>query len=414
MGECTIKIPADARQILSVLEEDGNQAFVVGGCVRDSILGREPEDWDITTSALPIQIKSLFKRTVDTGLQHGTVTVMMGKKGYEVTTYRIDGDYADGRHPDSVEFSVNLLDDLKRRDFTINAMAYHPATGLVDAFEGMEDLQRKVIRCVGDAKERFSEDALRMMRAVRFSAQLGFTIDKDTYSAICEMSDNIRKVSMERIHDELGKILMSDNPRLVKLLRDTGLTKTVLPTIHRLLSDKKKNSILGLLAHSEKNLYIRYAALLSTATADEANQTLRSLKLDNVTIDTATKLVKLSKVTIDETEPAVREAVHLYGRDFMPLLLSLQTSIIEAREEYTGIQMLSAKKHLRIIRALFDEIIARGDCISIKDLDINGNDLLELGISGPRVGEVLNSLLHIVMENPKLNEKETLIAMINE
>ena len=214
----TINIPTDAQEILSTLEADGRQAYVVGGCVRDSLIGRTPGDWDITTSALPMQVKQLFRRTVDTGIKHGTVTVMMGDTGYEVTTYRIDGNYADGRHPDSVEFSANLRDDLKRRDFTINAMAYNNSDGLVDEFNGIGDLQAGIVRCVGDARERFTEDALRMMRAIRFSAQLGFTIDGSTWNAIKKLAPSISKISMERVHVELGKTLMSAHPDYVSEL----------------------------------------------------------------------------------------------------------------------------------------------------------------------------------------------------
>ena len=183
----TINIPQKAEQILHILNEAGYEAYVVGGCVRDSILDRVPGDWDITTSALPEQVKELFHRTVDTGIQHGTVTVMMGKEGFEVTTYRVDGEYHDGRHPDAVTFTRSLEEDLKRRDFTINAMAYHPGHGLVDLFGGMEDINRKIIRCVGDPVERFTEDALRMLRAVRFSAQLGFTVEENTKAALARM-----------------------------------------------------------------------------------------------------------------------------------------------------------------------------------------------------------------------------------
>ena len=192
--------------------ENGYEAYAVGGCVRDSILGRVPGDWDITTSALPMQVKGLFRRTVDTGIQHGTVTVMLGRNGYEVTTYRIDGKYEDSRHPESVEFTPKLEEDLKRRDFTINAMAYNDEHGIVDIFDGVGDLQRKIIRCVGDPLERFTEDALRIMRAVRFSAQLGFSIEEETRKALKVLAPNLKHVSAERIQVELVKLLMSPHP----------------------------------------------------------------------------------------------------------------------------------------------------------------------------------------------------------
>lgn len=189
------QIPAAAEKIIGRLCEQGYEAYLVGGCVRDMLLGREPEDWDITTSAEPAQVKAVFRRTVDTGIQHGTVTVMMGKEGYEVTTFRIDGDYTDGRHPDSVTFTPDLIEDLKRRDFTINAMAYNRERGLVDAFGGQKDLEHGVIRCVGAARERFTEDALRILRAIRFSAQLGFDVEETTYEAIKDIAPNLVHVS---------------------------------------------------------------------------------------------------------------------------------------------------------------------------------------------------------------------------
>ena len=225
----TINIPQKAEQILHILNEAGYEAYVVGGCVRDSILDRVPGDWDITTSALPEQVKELFHRTVDTGIQHGTVTVMMGKEGFEVTTYRVDGEYHDGRHPDAVTFTRSLEEDLKRRDFTINAMAYHPGHGLVDLFGGMEDINRKIIRCVGDPVERFTEDALRMLRAVRFSAQLGFTVEENTKAALARMSGNLEHVSAERIQTELVKLLVSDHPDYLRTAWETGLTREFLP-----------------------------------------------------------------------------------------------------------------------------------------------------------------------------------------
>ena len=224
-----INIPQKAAQILKTLNAAGYEAYVVGGCVRDSILGREPGDWDITTSALPEQVKELFRRTVDTGIQHGTVTVMMDKEGFEVTTYRVDGEYHDGRHPDAVTFTRSLEEDLKRRDFTINAMAYHPEHGLVDLFGGMEDIGKRIIRCVGNPVERFTEDALRMLRAVRFSAQLGFTVEENTKAALARMSGNLEHVSAERIQTELVKLLVSDHPDYLRTAWETGLTREFLP-----------------------------------------------------------------------------------------------------------------------------------------------------------------------------------------
>ena len=222
-----INLPEKVENIISAIESAGYEAYAVGGCVRDSILGRIPDDWDITTSASPQQVKRIFKHTIDTGIQHGTVTVMFGKEGFEVTTYRIDGEYEDNRHPKEVAFTSNLREDLKRRDFTINAMAYNSRTGLVDVFGGLKDIQGRLIRCVGNPQERFEEDALRMMRAVRFSAQLGYAIEKGTEQAIRKMAGNLRFISAERIQTELVKLLVSPHPDYLRICYDVGITKTI-------------------------------------------------------------------------------------------------------------------------------------------------------------------------------------------
>ncbi|WP_092452176.1 CCA tRNA nucleotidyltransferase [[Clostridium] fimetarium] len=407
-----VDLPENVVNIISKLESDGNQAYAVGGCVRDSVLKRTPEDWDITTSAVPQQVKALFKRTVDTGIKHGTVTIMIDKSGYEVTTYRIDGDYEDGRHPKSVEFSVCLEDDLKRRDFTINAMAYNNATGLVDQFNGIDDLNSKIIRCVGNPTDRFSEDALRMMRAIRFSAQLGFSIEDQTYAAIKELAVNINKVSRERIHVELNKTLLSDHPDYIMMMYETRLTKQILPIIDVVLSGRRSVVTLTMLKISPKELVLKYAALLNDIPADKVTETLKDLKLDNNTIYTVTKLVECSKLVIQEKEPSVREAIYKYGKDIIPLIILHQETILKAKEISTGIKMTGGKNHIAVLKRLYQEIMDRGDCISVKDLNVNGSDLMEYGLKGPIIGETLDELLHIVMENPKLNEKETLIAMI--
>ena len=230
-----IEIPKSVKMIITILEKNGYEAFAVGGCIRDTILGRQPQDWDITTSALPQQVKALFNKTLDTGIQHGTVTVMMSRVGYEVTTYRIDGEYNDSRHPDTVEFTSNLIEDLKRRDFTINAMAYNPTVGLVDAFDGIGDIEKKIIKCVGVAEERFGEDALRILRAVRFSAQLGFDIEDKTLAAAKDLSDTLKNISAERIRVELEKLITSNHPDKLITAYKAGITKVVLPEFDRMM-----------------------------------------------------------------------------------------------------------------------------------------------------------------------------------
>ena len=224
-----ITLPNKVLLIIENLQMHGYEAYAVGGCVRDSILAKKPQDWDITTSAKPREIKRLFRRTVDTGIEHGTVTVLLGKESFEVTTYRVDGAYEDNRHPTEVLFTDRLEEDLKRRDFTINAMAYNDEVRLVDVFGGMKDLNHHLIRCVGDARERFSEDALRILRAVRFSAQLDFSIEPFTWEAMKKLAPTLQNISAERIRAELMKLLLSDHPERIRDAYELGITKVVLP-----------------------------------------------------------------------------------------------------------------------------------------------------------------------------------------
>lgn len=408
-----MELPENVRNIISTIEKNGCEAYAVGGCVRDTLMGKTPSDWDITTSALPMQVKSMFGRTVDTGLKHGTVTVMIGKTGYEVTTYRIDGEYKDGRHPESVEFALNLVEDLKRRDFTINAMAYNDKNGLVDEFDGRGDLERKVIRCVGNPMERFTEDALRMMRAIRFSAQLSFDIHPDTYNAINKLSDTIKQVSMERIQVELTKTLVSDNPEKVELFYSTGIFAAVLPEISRIFEGRYRQNALCMVRFTENTPVLRYAALLNSLEPEEARSLLRRLKMDNHTVDSVTAIVANSKGKIDENEPAIREALNRLGKDLMNNLLIHSEALAKAKEEITGVKLYVTHNHIVAVRKMMEGIIDRGDCFTIKDLDITGNDLIEYGMSGSQIGRTLNELLHVVMDNPKLNDKATLIAMLD-
>jgi tRNA nucleotidyltransferase (CCA-adding enzyme) len=407
-----MQLPEDVRNIIETIEKNGCEAYAVGGCVRDSLLGKTPSDWDITTSALPMQVKAMFRRTVDTGIKHGTVTVMVGKCGYEVTTYRIDGEYRDARHPENVEFAVNLSEDLKRRDFTINAMAYNEKNGLVDEFDGQKDLKAGIVRCVGDPVERFTEDALRMMRAVRFSAQLSFSIDEATYKAIERLAANISKVSMERIQVELTKTLVSDNPQKVELYHRTGIFSYVLPEVAAIFDGRYRQTTLSMLSHTGNTAVLRYAALLNSLEPQQAASVLRELKLDNHTIDSVRAIIQNSKSNIEENEPAIREALNRYGRELLENLLVHDEALTIAKEESTGIMLLGRHNHLKAVRQMLNDIIARGDCVTVKDLDITGNDLIEYGLKGQEIGRVLNELLRVVMDNPKLNDKATLLAML--
>lgn len=410
-----IEMPGEVKFIISELENHDYEAFAVGGCIRDSLLGRTPDDWDITTSATPEEIKEIFQRTVDTGIKHGTVTVLIGKKAFEVTTYRVDGAYTDGRHPESVRYSKYLKEDLRRRDFTINAFAYNDECGLRDEFLGFRDLEWKIIRAVGNPEDRFSEDALRMMRAIRFAAQLGFNIELNTYNAIIKMAPNIKKVSAERIQVELTKTLMSDHPEVTAEYAKTGLFVEILPVLYDILSGISAQKTLGLLRYVPKMEIMRYTALLRYRKPQEARAVLRKLKLDNFTVNTVVKLIEHQNDindVIEENDISVREAINRYGTELLELMFEFAEADGRMKRDYTGLNSRGRNVHLKTIKRLYEEILDRGDCVSLKGLAVNGNDLTELGIVGEKIGETLNWLLHIVMENPALNNKNTLISFV--
>lgn len=394
-----IELPKDVRHIINVLMENGYEAYAVGGCVRDSILGRTPGDWDITTSALPMQVKALFRRTIDTGIQHGTVTVMLGKNGYEVTTYRIDGKYEDSRHPKSVEFTSNLVEDLKRRDFTINAMAYNDEHGIVDVFDGMGDLKRKIIRCVGKAHDRFDEDALRILRAVRFSAQLGFDIEDDTAKAAKELAPTLVKISRERIHTELNKLLLSGNPDYFSVVYDLGVMKIIIPELEN-IDAHKLDRIQHFIKKTRAVLPERYAALLSCVDADTAGRILKGLKLDNATISMAAKLVKYYNMNPVVSEAAVRHYINEVGENDALRIIDFNISICgsELNKGYTDMKKICVM------------VKERGDCTELRNLKISGRDLMEAGFpAGKQLGEILQKLLCEVLDNPKFNEYNYLL-----
>ena len=402
-----IALPKDVKHIIDVLMENGYEAYAVGGCVRDSILGREPGDWDITTSALPMQVKGLFRRTVDTGIQHGTVTVMLGRNGYEVTTYRIDGKYEDSRHPESVEFTPKLEEDLKRRDFTINAMAYNDEHGIVDIFDGVGDLQRKIIRCVGNAHDRFDEDALRILRAVRFSAQLGFGIEENTARAAKELAVNLKRISSERIHTEFNKMLKSAHPDYFSVADAIGIMEIVLPEYH-VMSAEDKAFVGALAKECACQLPERYAAMLfmsggysEEGPADTAKRVLKRLKLDNDTINTASMLLRFGMLEITDDEPRIRHIIYETGDKNILRILDFRT----AYEKCIGNDIADVRRMYDICNMIFE----RGDCVSLKNLAITGKELIAMGVpAGRQMGEILNSLLMLVLDNPQLNDREQL------
>lgn len=402
-----IALPKDVKHIIDVLMENGYEAYAVGGCVRDSILGRMPGDWDITTSALPMQVKGMFRRTVDTGIQHGTVTVMLGRNGYEVTTYRIDGKYEDSRHPESVEFTPKLEEDLKRRDFTINAMAYNDEHGIVDIFDGVGDLQRKIIRCVGNAHDRFDEDALRILRAVRFSAQLGFGIEENTARAAKELAVNLKRISSERIHTEFNKMLKSAHPDYFSVADAIGIMEIVLPEYH-VMSAEDKAFVGALAKECACQLPERYAAMLFMSggyseedPADTAKRVLKRLKLDNDTINTASMLLRFGMLEITDDEPRIRHIIYETGDKNILRILDFRT----AYEKCIGNDIADVRRMYDICNMIFE----RGDCVSLKNLAITGRELIAMGVpAGRQMGEILNSLLMLVLDNPQLNDREQL------
>ncbi|MCR5476948.1 MAG: CCA tRNA nucleotidyltransferase [Lachnospiraceae bacterium] len=440
-----IILPEAVRKILKKLAQAGFEGYAVGGCVRDRLLGKEPNDWDITTSASPEEVKALFRRTVDTGLQHGTVTVLSGEEQFEVTTFRIDGEYEDGRHPKEVTFTASLEEDLARRDFTINAMAYNEERGLVDCFGGLTDLQAGIIRCVGDAKKRFGEDALRMLRALRFSAQLGYRIEEETFSAIRELAPTIEKVSAERIREELVKLLVSDHPYTLKKAWETGLTKVFLPEFDRAMETPQRHihhcyDVGEHLLHSLEGVPaepdLRIAMLLhdigksETITVDAEGIThffghpevsarmteeiLRRLKFDNETIRTVTTLVLYHDYGngMPVTEKGVRKAVSRIGAELFPKYLLVRRADLLAQSDYRRAEKLEA---LRLWEETFREVTERGDCTSLKSLAVSGRDLMAEGLRpGKHLGEVLQRLLEEVLEEPGRNTRDYLLERARE
>ena len=435
-----IRIPATAKAILDALHTRGFEAYIVGGCVRDSILGRVPADWDITTNAKPEEVRRIFSRTVDTGIKHGTVTVLVGSRQHEVTTYRIDGKYTDGRHPDSVTYTPSLTEDLKRRDFTINAMAYNEEDGLVDLFGGMDDLQRKLIRCVGNPLERFSEDALRILRAVRLSAQLNFSIDDDTLSGISILAHTLSRISAERICTELIKLICSSHPEYLKVAYKTGITRVILPEFNEMMRTPQNNphhmydvgthTLVSMMKISpEKNL--RLTMLLhdvgkpSCRTTDErgidhfvghaeagteiAGKVLHRLKLDNATIQTVTTLIRYHDCRVLPQERQVRRLISRTGPELFHDLIRIQEADTLAQSEYHRDDKLGT---ILRVEKIGEKIIREKQPVSVKDLAVTGRDLMDAGIpEGPEVGRILRAALDEVLDDPAKNTREYIIRL---
>lgn len=436
-----IQLPEKVSYIINVLAEHGFDAYAVGGCIRDSLLGRKPDDWDITTAARPQQVKSLFRKTIDTGIEHGTVTVMLAGEGFEVTTYRIDGEYEDNRHPKEVSFTDNLIEDLKRRDFTINAMAYNDTRGLVDAFDGQKDLFRHQIRCVGVAHERFEEDALRVLRGVRFASQLGFEIEEETQLAMRKLAPNLATISAERIQVELIKLLVSPNPQMLRKAWELGITAVILPEFDRMMETEQNNPhhmytvgehTLHALLHIPADKTLRLAVLLhdigkpESALVEEngishfyghakageqmASSILRRLRFDNDTRNCVKRLVFWHDYRFTCTYQEMRKAIYKIGEDIFENLLLVMKADVMAQSSYMQQEKLEELAH---IRKMYEEIRRQKDCLNLKQLAVSGNDLIKAGVpKGKEIGRILGLLLQEVLENPQLNNKDILMDRV--
>lgn len=435
-----IQLPEKVNMIINRLQEHGYEAYAVGGCVRDSILGRVPDDWDITTSATPLETKALFQRTFDTGIEHGTITVLIDKDAFEVTTYRVDGEYEDNRHPKEVTFTRCLKEDLLRRDFTINAMAYNESEGLVDIFGGIQDLQNGVIRCVGNAEERFGEDALRILRAVRFAAQLDFDIEEGTRKGIIKLAPTLANISAERVQVELIKLLISPKTDLLRTAYELGITKVILPELDEMMATTQENihhmytvgeHTLKAIKMIRADKVLRLTMLLhdiakpQMKTMDESGQAhfkmhdvkgvemakmiLRRLKFDNDTIGKVTKLVRYHDYRIPAEPQKVRRAMNKIGEELFPLYLEVRKADTLAQSEYLREEKL---QNIVEVEVCYQGILERKECVSLKNLAVSGNDLIANGMKpGKEMGVVLNTLLERVIEEPEWNSKEKLLEL---
>jgi len=435
-----IRLPEKVNQIIHTLKQHGHEAYAVGGCVRDSILGRVPDDWDITTSATPFETKELFSRTFDTGIEHGTITVLIDKDAFEVTTYRVDGKYEDSRHPSEVTFTRSLSEDLLRRDFTINAMAYNDEEGLVDIFGGMEDIKNKTIRCVGNARARFGEDALRILRAVRFAAQLGFEIEEETREGITELAPTLANISAERIQVELIKMLTSSNPAMLRTAYQLGITKVILPEFDEMMitTQETPHHMYTVGEHTLKTMenvradkVLRLAMLFHDVAkpmmktidangvahfkmhdikgAEVTKQILKRLKFDNDTLNKVVKLVWCHDYRMPAEPKNVRKAMNKIGEDLFPYYLEVRMADTLAQSSYMQKEKI---QNIRDVEARYQEILDKKECVSLRTLAVSGSDLIESGMEpGKEIGATLNKLLEYVIEHPEANNKEALLEL---
>jgi tRNA nucleotidyltransferase (CCA-adding enzyme) len=437
-----IKTKAGAAEIIKALQNRGFAAYLVGGCVRDSLLGLEPTEWDITTAARPDEVGKIFAKTVPTGLAYGTVTVLLADGQYEVTTFRSDEQYVDGRHPLNVKFTGDIHKDLARRDFTINALAYDPETRrLIDDFDGQADLQKKLIRSVGDPLARFSEDGLRPLRACRFMAKLNFKIEPKTEQAVQKTIAVFRKVATERVHDELVKMLAAEKPSIgLEEMRLTGLLREVLPELNECVAvlqpaefhqyDVYWHSLCACDAAPKNNLIVRLAALLhdlgkpackvdctfynhDQVGADLVETILRRLKFSNHEADRVANLVRNHMFDYNSqwSDAAVRRFLRRIGG-----VQNVADLFALRRADVAAMVKVNDGAYLVELQGRIDKIVAEANALHVNDLKVDGHDVMQaLRLPpGPRVGRILNDLLEKVLDDPALNERETLLRLIKQ
>lgn len=437
-----INIPSNANALIHLLQGCGHNAYVVGGCVRDSILGRNPHDWDICTSATPSEMLEIFKdkKVIETGLQHGTITVVVNGESYEITTFRIDGDYSDNRRPDNVTFTTSLEADLSRRDFTINAMAYNDEEGLIDPFGGIEDIKHQQINCVGCAKDRFEEDALRILRAIRFAAQLEFSIMPETDWQIHQQYANLKNISKERINSEFSKIAIT-NDFCVELLLYKDVFSFFIPEITDTIGFDQNNpyhdyDVFGHTVHAIENcasadLITRLAVLFhdigkphcyqdgkdgirhfkghGRVSCDIVDSIMSRLRFDNKTRHDVAELVYYHDATFEVGAKYIRRWLNKIGPEQFKRLLEVRKADIMGQKNKYDKERI---KKVEFIGRLLDEILQEDECFSMKSLAINGNDLINIGYkSGKELGNTLNILLQMVIDDEILNEKEELLKI---
>ena len=403
-----MNLPMNVKIVLEALHNNGHLAYVVGGCVRDFLLGKEPKDYDVATSALPEQIMDVFKgyEVIPTGLQHGTVTVVVGGTPIECTTFRIEIGYSDGRHPDNVLFALSVEDDLMRRDFRMNAIAYNPWHGLVDPYNGIKDLENKTIRCMGNPYDRFNEDGLRVLRALRFAAQLGFDIEDETAKAIHDCKHLLGNISRERIQSELCKILESNHCGCEVLTEYQDVVSMFLPNTKVRHLQQVYMKKLGCMPTDESDDIISRLAILFNHDVQNTYASLKELKFSNEIVAYVTQLVSYHMFELPMLKHEMKALMNKMSLEQIRRLIFIRKTKAMLQEDIEDVA---------ISESILNEILNNDECYNLKQLAINGNDLIERGVAqGREIGNILNVLLEMVIVDNVKNDKEELLEMADE